>query len=177
MPKRAEDYSRGVIYKIVNSVDDREYFGSTAQKYRSKRWAKHKYEAKNGNPASVYQHMRKVGIDNCRMVLLEKYPCNDQEELEIREEWWRQQSKQKALNERRCHLTNKQKREENIIKCKNYRQHKFTCACGGTCTKQNKSRHIKSKKHQRWAKDNPTLTEYSQFLTRVTETSESQNAQ
>lgn len=166
MPQRAKDYSRGVIYKIVNSVDDMEYFGSTAQKYYKQRWAKHTYDARHGNTAPVFQHMRKVGIDNCRMVLLEKYPCKDEKELTIREEWWRAQAK-KVLNQNRCYRTREQQLQDKLNYAKRDVKIKFICACGGRTCKHHKNAHVRTKRHQKWAKANPTLTEYSQFLTPV----------
>ena len=166
MPRRAKDYSLSVIYKIVNNVDDKEYFGSTAQKNPSSRWSSHTYDARHGKPARVFQHMRKVGVDNCRMVLLEKYPCKDQKELEIREEWWRAKAKQ-VLNERRCHCTKQERKQQVRQNDIRYTKMRFTCACGGRTSQKSRYTHVKTKMHQKWAKEHPTLTEYSQFLTRV----------
>ena len=31
----------------------------------------------------------KYGVENCKIILIEKYPCNDKDDLVAREEYWR----------------------------------------------------------------------------------------
>ena len=81
------DYSKGKIYKILNSIDDEIYVGSTI-KTLSQRMASHRSLA-NFNPYNkLYKHMIDIGIDKFYIELVENYPCNDVYELRAREGYY-----------------------------------------------------------------------------------------
>ena len=52
----------GVIYKITNIVNGKFYIGQSAD-WRS-RWRQHKTAARRGNTQHLYMAMRKYGIEN-----------------------------------------------------------------------------------------------------------------
>lgn len=85
------NYQQGKIYKIVtNTDDDICYVGSTTNKYLCQRMTKHKnnYKVwKNGktNNTSSYELFEKYGFENCRIELLEIFPCNSRDELTKKE--------------------------------------------------------------------------------------------
>ena len=89
------DYSNGRIYfiePICEHEDNEFYFGSTLQKlckrmdfHRGsyKRW-------KNGKSTKVmcYELFEKYGLENCKIYLVELYPCKSKEELESKEGYY-----------------------------------------------------------------------------------------
>ena len=98
MPK---DYSKSKIYKmeaICESEEGDVYIGSTTQNYISHRLAEHvrNYKSwKKGkqNFTSSFSLFEKYGIDNVRIVLLETYPCHNNDELRSRETHYQKQNK------------------------------------------------------------------------------------
>ena len=79
-------YEKGKIYKILNTVNDDVYVGSTYQAL-SRRMAKHRSDAcsKNKNHRKLYLLMNHLGIDNFFIELVENYPCSDKDQLRARE--------------------------------------------------------------------------------------------
>lgn len=77
-------YAKGKIYRLVNSVDDEFYVGSTCDTL-PKRFHGHKQMAKKKISRRVYVHLNEIGWDNVSIVLVEMYPCGSKMELERRE--------------------------------------------------------------------------------------------
>jgi group I intron endonuclease len=80
------NYEHGKIYKLVNTVDDDIYVGSTHHPL-VKRLSLHKSHAKC-KKSKVYRHLNEVGMENVQIELLEEYPCTSKKELESRERYW-----------------------------------------------------------------------------------------
>ena len=78
------DYSKGKIYKILNSIDDEIYVGSTI-KALSQRMAHHRMRLKQLPHIKLYTHMIELGIEHFYIELIENFPCNDVYELRARE--------------------------------------------------------------------------------------------
>jgi hypothetical protein len=81
------NYANGKIYKICSINDEDEcYIGSTTQ-HICKRMAKHRHEYINKPYGSTNSKILfdKYGIENCKIVLITKFPCNCKEELEAEE--------------------------------------------------------------------------------------------
>ena len=116
-----KDYSKSKIYKIINDIDDYVYIGSTTERLSS-RMAKHRFDIKRHN-GRIYQHMRKYGTKYFHIVLIRNYPCTNKEELvkEERKEF-ELYNKNVLLNIHRPCTTLVEKRQDNIIRCKTYRQ-------------------------------------------------------
>jgi hypothetical protein len=77
-------YNTAKIYKLVNSVDDRIYVGSTCL-ILSKRFHMHKSRARN-KPGPVHHQLNAIGWDNVRIILIENVTCTSKEELLQREQ-------------------------------------------------------------------------------------------
>lgn len=73
------NYQNGKVYKIVNSVNDTVYVGSTTVALR-KRLYGHRADAKR-SPSLFYDAMNEHGADNFTIVLIKLAPCNCKEEL------------------------------------------------------------------------------------------------
>ena len=86
-----KNLSRGKIYMIYSDNGDMVYVGSTCSKYLSYRMATHASSYKcllNGyktSDLSSFRLFEKYGIDNCKIILLESFPCNSIDELHARE--------------------------------------------------------------------------------------------
>ena len=113
-----KDYSKGKVYKIINDIDDYVYIVSTVDKLSS-RMAKHRFDVKRYN-GRIYQHMRKYGTKYFHIVLIRNSPCTNKEEL-VKEE--RKEfdlyNKNVLLNIHRLCITCVERKQYNIIKCKN----------------------------------------------------------
>lgn len=133
-------YQQGKIYKIVNiaSKDERDcYVGSTYNELH-KRFGDHKSEWKNGhNPLrELFKAFTKYGIENFRIVLIEKYPCSSREELAAREEHHRATLKAKYNS---CRA---QAQKESYTP--------QDCRCGGRFTEFSKAKHEQTSIHRAW---------------------------
>eukprot|EP00729_Bicosta_minor_P003512 gene3512-32422_t len=75
------NYSNGKIYKVVNDNLNICYIGSTVQPL-SVRMSAHQGNHKSGS----FARYKKWGkIEDCKIHLIENYPCKDKHELESRE--------------------------------------------------------------------------------------------
>jgi hypothetical protein len=80
------DYSKAKIYKIVPTCEydeGDEYFGSTTRPL-SERMNAHRCDFKNGKCKSKIL-FEKYGVENCKIELVEEYPCDNREQLNKKE--------------------------------------------------------------------------------------------
>ena len=89
MAESSRKYENGKIYCIKNYISSDIYVGSTTQAL-SKRMEKHRasMNCKRRGKCLLYQKMREFGVENFYINLLEKYACNDIEELRAKEGEW-----------------------------------------------------------------------------------------
>jgi hypothetical protein len=73
-------YSNAKIYKIINSIDDQIYVGSTTQSLRQ-RFSVHKCEAKRSPERKLYKHFLKLGIEHFKIILIKLFPCKNKTKL------------------------------------------------------------------------------------------------
>jgi hypothetical protein len=154
-------YENAKIYKLWSNQTDLIYIGSTCNPL-SKRFYFHKNTNKYITSAEL------VKYEDCKIELIENYPCETKEELNAREGYWirkencvnkkisgrskkeyREETKEqrkKYLEEKKEHISNvnKEYREKNKDKLNEM----FNCECGGRYTYNGKSTHFKTKKHQ-----------------------------
>jgi hypothetical protein len=178
MPKVPIDYSKTCIYKLVHFDDlndDNIYVGHSTNIVQRKKH--HKNCCCNPNNkeynSKKYQYIRENGSwEQWRMILVEKYPCNDVNEARARERYWIKELKAKINKAEPCR-TRKEWREYNkqiiaekdkkryeankeVIKQK--QREKITCECGSIICKSDIARHRKTIKHQEWLKNNNLST-------------------
>lgn len=119
------NYQKGKIYKIVDLNEEMIYVGSTCEQYLCSRMASHRASYKKLNKYySSHDIFDKYGIENCKILLIENYPCNSKEELLKKEaEYIRQLN---CVNKNISGRTKKEWYEDNkdeIIECiKQYQQ-------------------------------------------------------
>ena len=178
MPKKIIDYSKSVIFRIVcRDINITEcYVGSTTNLI--KRRAGHKTVCHNinskGHHLKVYKYIRaNNGWDNFSAVLVETFPCDNNEELLKRERYWiehykaslngqlpcrtiteyRQDNKQKmAIKGKQYYDDNKYQKKQYYLNNKEQIEKKkkqiIECECGKTIQHMAKARHEKTKYHK-----------------------------
>ena len=143
------NYSEAKIYKVLNSVDNEVYVGSTTQTL-AQRTGKHKLNATQRN-TEFYQRINDVGLDNFYIELICSYPCDNIEELHSKEgEWIRNMG---TLNQLISGRTPRQCREDNKDKLREQKQQ---------CGEQNKDR-IRENNNT----ENRIKTKYNNIMTRI----------
>jgi hypothetical protein len=116
-------YEGGKIYKIVDSGNNKVYYGSTINKLNS-RFKKHvkAYEYwKAGElktKTSSFIIFDEFGVDNCMIELVLEYPCNSRTELTHKEGDYIRRNH--CVNKLIAGRTNKQYRADNKEKIKQY---------------------------------------------------------
>jgi hypothetical protein len=87
-------YQNSKIYKIYSDLGDKIYIGCTTKQYLSQRMARHKYdytyfkkkrEETGFAFVTSYLLFDEYGVDNCKIELLETYPCNSIDEIRKQE--------------------------------------------------------------------------------------------
>jgi hypothetical protein len=114
------DYKNGKIYKIVNDKLGLTYYGSTTQ-ILSQRMGGHivaKKRFDNGKCPNMTSFQLLDG--NQKIYLVEKYPCNDKNELERRERYYIENND--CVNKCIPSRTNKEYRIDNKDKIKQYQK-------------------------------------------------------
>jgi len=84
------DYQNGKIYKIVVNTEEeyKPYVGSTCEAL-SRRMAEHRTNYKRkGKNISSHKLFDEFGIENCKIILLEECPCENREQLLMKEREW-----------------------------------------------------------------------------------------
>jgi hypothetical protein len=116
MPKTKIDYSKTIIYKIINyDFPDLLYVGSTTN--FTKRKQNHKERCSNvvnkSHDYKIYKTIRENGEwESWNMIKICDYPCNNKREAEQEEDRYMMELKAN-MNMRRAFQTRKQYREEN----------------------------------------------------------------
>jgi len=157
MPKTSIDFSKTIIYKI--SKDDDFYVGSTTD--FATRKSHHKSLTNNVNAKDyklkLYQTIRdKGGWDSWEMTPLEEYvECQNKIQARIREEEWRVKlnaslNMNKAFIAETIQEYREQYYQEHALEINAKKAVKFECECGSVCRISDKTRHEKSKKHQKY---------------------------
>ena len=157
-------YQHGKIYKIVNSIDKLIYVGSTIETLNI-RFSKHKSRSKRSPNIKLYKHFAKLGAEHFKIILIKNYPCAGKTELAIEEERYKIDLNAQ-LNMIRAHQTVEQRKayendwhaqyyQKNRVKINLKQNESLLCKiCGKTYTRQNESRHCKTKWHKKCVKFN-----------------------
>ena len=145
------DYTKSKIYKITSSAG-LPYIGSTVVEL-NKRF--------NGHKNLEYASKIHIAQPDCKIELIENYPCNSKKELVSRERYWIENinccnhnvpiiTKEEALQyKRNWYCENKEHKKKYA---KNYRDtHKtfFECSCGRTIQITAYDNHINSALHRK----------------------------
>ncbi len=106
----ANKYENGKIYKLI--CDNGYYYiGSTIQKLNL-RFNHHKGSAKTGT-STVYNYINNIGWDKVKIELIEDFPCSIKSELNKREDYYINLSKndELCLNFNRAYVSDEERKE------------------------------------------------------------------
>ena len=160
------NYQLGKIYKIECNITGEVYVGSTCEPSLARRLAGHVGDYKNylKGKSRYVTSFQIIERGNYDIILIEKYPCNDKDELLVCERYWTQQmvcinkvKNQGLFNELGKQEYKKQYRDANKDYYKQYRKHniehltkKNICECGGKYKTEHKAHHMKTAKHMKY---------------------------
>ena len=154
-------YENSKIYKIVDNAYTEQYIGSTTVGL-STRMARHraKYRCfKRGLKyhGSCFLLFDKYGLENCKIELIEHYPCKDKDELRKREGYWIENTDcvnkyVAGRTQNEWHILHRKDKQEydkiRYASLKPLLSEKLICqGCGSTYTVYHKKRHERSQKH------------------------------
>ena len=155
------NYKLGKIYRLECNITGLVYIGSTCEPTLAKRLTKHVSHYRS-YLKGTYHYVSSFKIlenNDYNIILIEKYPCNDKDELYSRECYWSNQIDCVNIIKRQGVINRMGGRKEykkeiskayhqlNKDKILGKLKEKHECECGGKYTHGNKSKHFKSKKH------------------------------
>ena len=156
-------YELGKMYKITDIGYTKCYIGSTCDRLLSQRMARLRYSQGKANWSSSFSLFEEFGIQNCKIELIEKYPCENRHQLSMREGFYIQNTncvnKQTAgrtkaeykAQFRDWYLKMKDERYYNNREESLQKQAETTeCGCGSTLRKSDLQRHYRTNKHQQY---------------------------
>jgi len=173
------DYQNSKIYKIIDLETEKCYIGST-YKTLDERLKKHlsNYREYLNGKARFVSSFDIIENDDYDILLIENYPCTNKKELLIRERYWANKidcinkvknqglylelgGKKEYMNKyynQKYQLEHKEEiqkykkeyREKNQEKIKKQNSKTFECSCGSICRYNDKARHERSQKHQKF---------------------------
>ena len=170
-----KDFGKGKIYRLICNTTDKQYIGSTVQSL-SQRLGVHKSFFKRfigGKSTQVLTSFDILSENNYSIILIEEYPCNNNNELTRRERYFI--DTMTCVNKNKPAQTKEEKesyqlkyREDpahavKMIKYQTQYRHNnleksranTVCDCGGHFQHKNKILHFKSIRHNRWASTTP----------------------
>jgi hypothetical protein len=164
-------YQNGKIYQIVDNTYSKCYIGSTVESL-STRMSHHRatFKKRSKSSCSSVLLFEEFGVDNCKIELIEYFPCNNREELLARE--GHHIKKAECVNKATPGLDTKsfkkeydkqlyeQKRDKILENKKQYylekkgevlnrRKTRIICECGCETSVGDKHIHMKSIKHKK----------------------------
>ncbi len=159
----------GYVYKLCCDGINEFYIGSSFNMKKRKLY--HKYSCNDANSKEynfkVYKYIREnKGFENWKFEILVEKEFENKKALIIREKECINQLKP-ALNSNNAYRTE----EEFKLQTKEHSAKRFAtkinCACGGKTDKMNKSKHEKSKKHQKYITNNITNNNITYNITNL----------
>ena len=144
------DYLKTKIYMIVPTCTYTEgdiYIGSTCLAL-SARMANHR---KKSNSCSSKYLFQKYGVENCKIVLIENFPCNNIEESTKKESEHIRITK--CVNKVIPGRTKAEWYADNIVTISAKKSTKIFCECGGKHRRDNKAHHVNTDKHVKFIYD------------------------
>lgn len=104
------NYPLGKIYKIISNSTNKIYIGSTTKKYLTSRLVEHIRDYKKYIDGKHYiSSFELIKNNDYQIILIEKYPCNNKNELNAREQYYIDLYKNLNVNKNNAFGTNKEK--------------------------------------------------------------------
>ncbi len=83
-------YQRGKIYKLISNQTDLVYYGSTIEERLTNRLGGHRCSYRNwlNDKKNYMTSFEIIKYDDCKIILVENFPCNTKYELTAREQFY-----------------------------------------------------------------------------------------
>ena len=119
------NYNNGKIYKIESTLGDKVYYGSTTKQYLSQRMTRHRGDYNRWlkgkrDAVTVFKLFDEYSLENCKIILVENYPCESKDELKTREAYYIRNFE--CVNKNIPNRTRKEWCEDNKEKLLEYRE-------------------------------------------------------
>lgn len=165
------NYQDGKIYKLISKQTETVYIGSTAMNSLQRRLTSHKQQYKQYKNKKIninYFSFKLVCYDDCKIELIENYPCSNAVELTKREGYWikntpncvnkviagRTRQEYKRDNKEYLNEKNKEYNEKNKERLKEiYKQYRIK-------NKDKRSKYMKEYRQQNQERDKNYRKEY-----------------
>jgi len=162
------NYNEGKIYKIESHLGDKIYIGSTVKKRLCNRMSYHRFTFNKNKLTEKKSNMssfilfEEYGLENCKIVLIENYPCNTKDELLAREAFYirtltcvnkiipnrkREEYYNDPIIKEKRSIYNQKYNEEHQEEIAEKGKVKITCECGVCFRRADITKHVKTKKH------------------------------
>jgi hypothetical protein len=144
------NYTESKIYKIECNITNRCYIGSTTYSKIIHRLKEHErcYKKWKLGKYGKTSSFDVIGNGNYSIHLIESFPCNSKRELEARE--GNIIKEYKRILDNIC--VNRNIPFRTIEETKELASERIKCSCGSCFRREQKSKHLKSKKHQDYLK-------------------------
>jgi len=118
--RKVKDFSKGMIYRIVCNITGDVYIGSSVQTcaQRLSKHVDHHKRWKKDNTKVYYSAFIIIERGDYKIILVESYPCKNNDELFSREQHWIDQTE--CVNKKRAHSTEEQLNEHKLKYNKQY---------------------------------------------------------
>jgi hypothetical protein len=150
--KKRNKYNRGKIYKIISDSTDKIYIGSSYDDLRKRLYNhKSKYKMYINGKYHYVTSFELIKNNDCDIILLEDYSCENKQQLHARERKLIEDSKNNCVNKNIPSRTHKEYykeyRNNNKQKLNELKNEKFDCICGGKYISCHRIRHFNTKLH------------------------------
>ena len=179
------NYNEGKIYKIESHLGDMIYIGSTTLKYLCDRMAGHRYYYKKSmtdnsvKQLTSFKVFSEYGVENCKIVLIESYPCKSKDELIAREAFYIRSMNcvNKVIPDRKIdeYYTTPEYKERSCRDARKYysvnkevilKNNKVNAECPcGTFRVRHRNRHNETLKHKEYEKRIRPVSTQTQHMT------------
>jgi len=106
------NYRNGRIYRIVTPNHNGVYIGSCSHKYLAQRWANHKCDYLHCRNKTTAWELFDTGLTDCKLELIEDFPCENSRELKERENYW-MKTTENCVNTNRARTTPEERKKDN----------------------------------------------------------------
>ena len=157
MENTENKYQRGKIYKIISNQTNLVYYGSTIEKILTNRLSGHRTSYKKWliGKDDYVTSFEIIRYEDCKIILVESFPCNTKYELTAREQYYIDSNK--CVNKLRAptglskkEYDDKYRKENRDIISEKRKIDMYACICGSELRSNDRARHERSKKHLRF---------------------------
>lgn len=146
---------KGKIYAVVCNITGKQYVGSTEmENYEDRLIVHHTHHLRWKKGKAQYTAVFDI-LDggDYKIVLLQNYECNTNEELRIQEQWWMDNIEGGCINKNRAYTSVEQQEAMRKIKTKEWQDKIIICQCGKEVRQGYYKAHISATSHPQRVKE------------------------